>query len=38
MITAVNVPDATSLSTILSEQASKFATCFLVSSCSPQDR
>jgi hypothetical protein len=38
MITAVNVPDATSLSTILAEQASKFATCFLVSSCSPQDR
>jgi hypothetical protein len=37
MITAVNVPDATSLSTMRQEQASKFATCFLVS-CNPQNR
>jgi hypothetical protein len=30
MITAVNVPDATSLSTILTEQASRRATSFFV--------
>jgi len=38
MITAVNVPDATSLSTIRQEQAGKFATCFLVCSCNLQNR
>jgi hypothetical protein len=38
MITAVNVPDATSLSTMRMEQAGKFAACFLVNSRIPQNR